>query len=371
MSVRERDVSSGPTRVLRTPAEAEGILEAWRELAAVSEGVSYFGTPDWVIGWWETLGREVDGEIALWEDASGTLDAVAALGRIPERIHPRLPFRPTVWRNLGSGTGAADHCGWPVRGHRLTDVRDWVMRKSSGEPVLLANLDPVTGVRFVPPGAQRVEVEACPRLDIGPHEGMGHSTSFRKKIRAYRRRLTREGVTFRWIAPEAMTDSLLEVVFDLHERRQSLKEGRTTFDRSRRSLHQRLVARSGPGRGPALVLAEANGEPVGVLYGFLWRREFAYYQSGWHPDWGPASLGTVLVAEAIQLAGKAGASVFDFLRGAEGYKYRFGAADRVDESWLVPTSLTGRLLSLKYGTKARLRSRQARRRRPGIEMAER
>ena len=108
-----------------------------------------------------------------------------------------------------------------------------------------------------------------------------------------------------------------------------------------------------------MVLAERDGQPVGVLYGFRWRDVFAYYQTGWEPEWAAANLGTVLVSEAIRLAGQAGARVFDFLRGAESYKYRFGAVDRIDETWLVPRGAHGRLLGLQYRVKDRLR-REAR-----------
>ena len=119
-----------------------------------------------------------------------------------------------------------------------------------------------------------------------------------------------------------MTEELLETLFRLHERRWSASGRATSFDRSRAGLHRRLIARAGPGRGPAMVLAEQDGQAVGALYGFCWEEVFAYYQTGWEPEWADANLGTVLVAEAIRLAGLAGARVFDFLRGAEAYKYR-------------------------------------------------
>jgi CelD/BcsL family acetyltransferase involved in cellulose biosynthesis len=47
--------------------------------------------------------------------------------------------------------------------------------------------------------------------------------------------------------------------------------------------------------------------------------------------------------------------VFDFLRGGESYKYRFGATDRVDETWLVPAGLGGLALRAKYETQARMK----------------
>ena len=48
----------------------------------------------------------------------------------------------------------------------------------------------------------------------------------------------------------------------------------------------------------------------------------------------PSPLGTVLVAHAMQAAHAEGCRVFDFLRGPEPYKYRFGATDRDDTTWV-------------------------------------
>jgi CelD/BcsL family acetyltransferase involved in cellulose biosynthesis len=93
-----------------------------------------------------------------------------------------------------------------------------------------------------------------------------------------------------------------------------------------------------------------------MRYGFRWRDEFAYYQTGWLPELASLSLGTVLVAEAIRAARADGARVFDFLRGQEPYKYRFGAVDKVDTTLLLPHGPSGLLLRLKFGAK---QSRQA------------
>jgi CelD/BcsL family acetyltransferase involved in cellulose biosynthesis len=98
-------------------------------------------------------------------------------------------------------------------------------------------------------------------------------------------------------------------------------------------------------------MAERDGVTLGVLYGFRWRDHFAYFQSGWRPEAARLNLGTVLVAEAIRFAGEDGARVFDFLRGPEPYKYRFGAVDRADLTYLVPRAVAGALLRLKYRAK--------------------
>jgi CelD/BcsL family acetyltransferase involved in cellulose biosynthesis len=345
-----------PSEIRSRPEELLGLLDDWRRLAAGAGETSYFVSPDWVLGWWEALGDGLQVEVAIWRDGSGTLEAVVPVARVRQRLHRRVPLAVAACTNLGSGAGAADHCGWPVLPGRAEAVRAWIARKAASAPLLLNDLDPELGVPLVPAGARRVAVSACPRLAIPPDGGeLPLSGKFRKQLRAYTRKLEQQGVGFRWVGGEDMNDDLLETVYRLHERRWSLVGGTSSFDRGRAGLQRRLIARGGPGRGPAAVLAERDGQAVGVLYGFLWRDVFAYYQTGWEPEWAAANLGTVLVSQAIRLAGSAGARVFDFLRGAEAYKYRFGATDRVDETWLVPRGAKGRLLDVKYRLKGRRR----------------
>jgi CelD/BcsL family acetyltransferase involved in cellulose biosynthesis len=65
------------------------------------------------------------------------------------------------------------------------------------------------------------------------------------------------------------------------------------------------------------------------------------YITGFDPDLAALGLGTVLIGCAIQTAAEEGAREFDFLRGREDYKYRWGAQDR-------PT-FARRLRSVKEG----------------------
>lgn len=347
----------GPSEVRTRPEELEDLVDGWRRLAAATPGGSYFLSPDWVLGWWETLGAGTAAEVAVWRGPSGALEAVVPLARSRQRLHRRLPLGVRAWTNLGGGPGAADHCGWPATAARATDVAGWIAAKAARAPLLLRDLDPETGAPLVPEGARRVAASACPRLDI-PADGepAPWSANFRRQLRSYARKLEARDVKFRWVACDEMTDGLLDTVFLLHERRQQVTGWASSFDRSRAGLHRRLIARAGPGRGPALVLAERDGRAVGALYGFCWEGVFAYYQMGWEPELADANLGIMLVAESIRLAGLAGARVFDFLRGAEAYKYRFGAADRVDGTWLVPSGAGGRVLDLRYRLAERRRA---------------
>jgi CelD/BcsL family acetyltransferase involved in cellulose biosynthesis len=94
-------------------------------------------------------------------------------------------------------------------------------------------------------------------------------------------------------------------------------------------------------------VARHDRDIVGVLYGFWWRDTFAGYQSGWDRRYVRDGLGNVLVLQALERAAEQGARTFDFLRGTEPYKYRFGACDRWDRTWLVPHGPSGAALSAR------------------------
>jgi CelD/BcsL family acetyltransferase involved in cellulose biosynthesis len=337
--------------VLTDPAQVRALAPAWRDLALATDDTSYFASPDWVLSWWETVGSGLDGCVAVWRDGPHGLTAVLPLGRGWHRMHPRLPVSVPYLTNLGGGPGSADHCGFAVAPGATEAVRRWLDAASRRRTLLLHDLDPSPAGRLVPGHARLVTDRACPRLTIPDDPAaVGGSSKFRKQLRGYARHVAAAGVTFRWVAPGAVDRATLDTLFDLHARR-SDTAGRSSGFGPRRALHDRLGACARDGYGPAAVVAERDGEPVGILYGFRWRDDFAYFQSGWRPDMASFNLGTVIVAEAIRMARADGARVFDFLRGAEPYKYRFGAHDRVDLTYLVPRRLPGALLRLKYGMK--------------------
>jgi CelD/BcsL family acetyltransferase involved in cellulose biosynthesis len=199
-------------------------------------------------------------------------------------------------------------------------------------------------------GAKCVLTTACPRVQL-PCDGslLARSSHFRHEFNRFRRKIERAMVSFTWTPPEGMTMDAFDVFFSLHESRRTLKGGSSSFRRGLQfDLHRRLISRSGPARGPAMVLAVCGGQPVGALYGFVWSETFYFYQIGWDAAWARQGLGKVLVGESMRLAGLNGIRCFDFLRGSETYKYRFDAADRVDETWLLPRGIGGWLVSRKY-----------------------
>jgi CelD/BcsL family acetyltransferase involved in cellulose biosynthesis len=327
----------------------------WLELAARVEGSSYFQTPDWVLAWWETLARQPPTRIATWRDGAGRLDAVVALSRDRERLHRRLPVPVRVWSNAGSGAGAADHCGWLVSAERADEVSAWVSEAIGRAALLVRSADPSWSARPLPATARVVEAMPCPRVDLPlADRGAGPSPAFLRQLRRFTRRLEREEVRFEWVPPAQVNEQLLVSLFELHALGRP-RRGRSTFGIDQLAFHRRLAERSSPSRGPAAVVARRGEATVAVLYGFWWQDTFAAYQSGWEPSFARHSIGSVLVLHALEHAAEEGAGTFDFLRGTEPYKYRFGARDRSDRTWLVRRGPTGALLAARHRIRGRVR----------------
>jgi CelD/BcsL family acetyltransferase involved in cellulose biosynthesis len=334
------------------------IVGEWRALAASIAGSSYFQTPDWVLGWWEDC-RRPPTLVGLWRDASGRLEAVAALSKVREPLRRGLPVTVPIVTNSGSGwPHSADRCGWPALPHRVAEVRDWAAQRHWPGSVVARHVDHRTGVACIPNGAHLVLTTRCPVVERADHPvDPVRSKRFAKKLRRLRRRLDSMGVSFTWTPPEQMTSDAIDLLFALFARsRRPLDESSFAPD-LHAGLQRRLVAASTPGCGPAMVVAVHDSQPIGIEYGFVWRDTFYDYQSAWDASYAHLSLGTVLNDETIRLAGINGFPSFDFLRGGENYKYRLGASDALDETWLLRRGLSGPLLEWKY---RRARADQAR-----------
>jgi len=153
------------------------------------------------------------------------------------------------------------------------------------------------------------------------------STHFRKKLRYYKRALN---CTFEDANAENL-DTLLDALFELHAARwqQRGMTGMLADDVIQR--FHREVARAMLDAGALRMHAmRSDDRIVAVFYGFAHRDTVSYYLSGYDPALDRHSPGTLIVAHAIEKAVRDGATTFDFLRGAEDYKYAWGAKDRIN-----------------------------------------
>lgn len=77
-----------------------------------------------------------------------------------------------------------------------------------------------------------------------------------------------------------------------------------------------------------LAFLEVGGEKAAGYVSFDYQNRIWVYNSGFNSDYHEYSPGWVLLGYLLQWANEQGRSEFDFMRGNEDYKYRFGAVDR-------------------------------------------
>jgi CelD/BcsL family acetyltransferase involved in cellulose biosynthesis len=119
----------------------------------------------------------------------------------------------------------------------------------------------------------------------------------------------------------AVNDFLTLLQLSHPDKAEWLNEGRTAL------FHEIAAAAHSDGT-LQLMFAVIEDQLAATLFNFDYDGRIWVYNSGFDPEaYSHLSAGVVLTAKAIEAAIENGRHTFDFLRGSETYKYRFGAAD--------------------------------------------
>lgn len=322
--------------LVRDTAALEDLRPAWLALWRGVPGASPFRSPDWLVPWWQHVGegalltpvvrrggalvgvvplyvyaRPGSGERALFPLGIGTtdhLDAVVAVGEAAAVMRAALAA-------LDGARDAWDAAEWP----QLLDGA-----------ALLAGCGPAGWLDAVE------AAEPCPAVVLhGPPEAPGSvvPAAMRRDLRNWRARAARAGAVRFERASAATLDALFDAQLALHRARwEGRGEPGVLADRRVEAAHR--AALPGLLRDDVLRLyaMRLDGAIVGTLYGFIDRpggavRRFHAYLGGFDPAWPRLSPGSLLIAHAMEEAVAEGATLFDFLRGGEAYKYAWGAVD--------------------------------------------
>ncbi len=171
--------------------------------------------------------------------------------------------------------------------------------------------------------------EVCPVIELADtFEGYLDSidSKQRREIQRKLRRAEAAEAEMVVVGPDDDVDTAVTDFLDLlqkstFEKRDWLNDGRrAVFYDAARAAHQAGTLQ--------LIFMEVRGKKAAALFNFDYKGRIWVYNSGLDPAlFGALSLGVVITAKAIEHAVENGRTTFDFLRGNETYKYRFGAAD--------------------------------------------
>lgn len=325
-----------------------GLAEPWRALVGRDPLATPFQTPDWQLSWYRWFGRRRCPVVwTLWDGAdlvglmpfircSGGWRTLRPMGCGPsDYLHPLAePQRASsVYAELAEF----------VRSVRDIDLVDWHQLRASHPfaQAWLGGEDPVEDT-----GPTSFRQAECLVLDL-PETFDAYRKRLSKSLRYDVGRLDRH--PDRLVVRVARGDEIgraLDVFFETHARRWHRRGLPGAFvGRRMRRFHREWAVAADRNDHMRLNILEIDGEAVGAVYAMRVGATTFFYQSGFDPRHRSVSPGSLLVAAAIRRAIEDGCTAFDFLRGDEAYKRRWGPQHMIPNlRILAPTSGTlGRL----------------------------
>ena len=258
----------------------------------------------------------------------------AAALRVGGRLAGLAPVFTWEGALLLAGTGPSDHADWllaPDAGY----AADALLAEVTGAPGAFDRID----LRQLPPGSALIDTpappgwqdaheddEPCHLAPLDGEDGLGAAS---KKCRAnWRyaiRRIGREGGAVEPVPP-GDTQRAMQNLSRLHALRWQAKgESGVLAD----PLLDGFLRDAAPALDHAGLLRlrrlRFGAETIAVLLVLAGRRTHHYYLGGFDPEYARLSPSAALVGAAMAQAAREGAEAFDFLRGAEPYKARWGA----------------------------------------------
>ena len=311
----------------------------WNQLASVSISDTPFARHEYLSQWWSTLGGgewpEADlilvsgwdsgkliGLAPLFRARHGGRDAILLVGSIEVSDYLDLIVREADLPAFVPGllTFLRNSPDW----HTLP--LDWYnILESSPTPALLQSEAETRGWDF------RTEVYLpAPHVPLQGDFDSYLAALDKKQRHEIRRKLRRasEGslpARTRLVETQAELESAIQAFLELmgHD------PDKARFLKPEMREHMREVVRRAFENGylhlTFLTVGEAN---AAASLDFDYRNKLWGYNSGVNPEFTEISPGWVLLAHQIQWATEHGRSEFDFMRGDEDYKYRFGGVDR-------------------------------------------
>lgn len=330
---------------LQSRTALEPLRDAWERLFAAVPAATPFQSAEWLLPWIDHFHAAGGGQLLV---------LVARRGQELVGVAPLRIAETPAGRTLSFiGHGISDYAGFLIApGCENAVAAAFLARLAARRATFdLCDLDQV------PPGdplhgapvpdefvEESTDRQVCPEVPLprtSAELSARLSSAFAKKIRSYVRRLAREpGFAFDR-ADERSFDELIDAFFSLHTARWRTRDQPGVLaEDSVRAFH-RTAARGLLARGRLRLHAvRARGRVVAVVYAFGHGKRVYSYLSGFHPELAPLCCATVALWRAMMEAIDDGFEVYDYLRGAEPYKYRWGARDRWNRRRVLRARLT-------------------------------
>jgi CelD/BcsL family acetyltransferase involved in cellulose biosynthesis len=326
---------------VRTLPELISLEKEWNDLLAISASHVPFLRHEYITAWWQGLGggewshgelyvvtaRQEQGELIgvaplfLTDNRDGE-PALMLLGSIEISdyldVIARPEDKPAFLEALLEHLAAEQAPAW--------NLLDWynLLDSSPTLPALQAAAEKLGWVYSQQP------LQHCPYIPL-PGDWDKYICSIDKKqrheIRRKMRRAEEYYLPLRWYITE--DGATLEQEVDGFFKLMANDEDKAKFLTPAMRTQMHSIVRTAYNAGwLQLAFIEVNGEKAAGYLNFDYMNHIWVYNSGLDYRYGELSPGWVLLAHLLEWANEHKRQYFDFMRGDEQYKYRFGAVDR-------------------------------------------
>jgi CelD/BcsL family acetyltransferase involved in cellulose biosynthesis len=316
----------------------QDIKEEWEELLSLCPVNTLYLTPQWQEVWWDTFsdGRQMAG---FYLRKSEGMVAIASLSRQGDTV------------SLMGNPETFDYNDFLVKpGYESTffsRLLECLAQEGFRTLQLYSLMESSPTLQHLPELARQkgysvevTEEDVAPGLDLPPTWDeylLGLSRKDRHELRRKFRRLeSREDWRWYCIEDEEQISTRLDDFLVLM--RLSDPEKLEYMTTEREEFFRRITRRTAQLGLVKLFFMEMSGSPVAACICFDYGSSRLLYNSGYNPEYSYYSVGLLLNAICLRDAIDQGKDYFDFLRGAEPYKYHLGGQDHTLYQMVVTRS---------------------------------
>jgi CelD/BcsL family acetyltransferase involved in cellulose biosynthesis len=327
--------------VINTEKRFREIRDEWTELLAHSSADCIFLTWEWLYTWWKHLAGSRKLHVLVIRSGEGLI-AIAPLASPSTKLIRLARIRALEF--LGTGSVGSDYLDIIARRGKEDQVLDILVEYLQREKYVLELKQLVKDGSLAGQLAARLEhqhwnrseirTNVCPFIDLAGHTwesfqaGLGpkHRYNFHRRLKNLYREFD---ARFECIVAEDRRSDALAALVALHNRRMQERGGSDGLHSSELvGFHEELTGLALARGWLRLFVLTLNNDKAAALYGFMYRKKFYFYQSGFDPRFSPYSVGLVTMGMAIEAAIEDGAEEFDLLHGDEKYKSLWAKTQR-------------------------------------------
>jgi CelD/BcsL family acetyltransferase involved in cellulose biosynthesis len=352
-------------RTYRNLEALQAIRGDWEDLLANYPLATTFSSPEWLMSWWRSFGKEQE-LLAVGFFSDSRLVALALLSI--EQLRLAKTFSLRRLQLMGDGSKDSDNLDFPVRAGFEDKFAESLLRflESEGHSWDFAELNTLPehspGARALRQTLGRINwlvtekqrpASAVP-LPAAWEEYLGSlSSEDQKNLARYTRRLEkRYAVQIYRCSAESQLPKSLEALFEHHQARwEAAGEPGSFGSRERIEFYYDLSRSLLPQQRLDLWVLELDGTVVAAQFGFRYGRQVFQLQEGNAPKHSSDRVGFVLRGHVMKQLIADGMQTYDFLAGELGYKARWGAQARRyrDIHFARPRSLGSAYLQAVHG----------------------